>query len=86
MKDDRFFLDNAVFTKLGKGSESKPAQLKKSFFTIGEQAKDKNDYILYDKGTGALSYDADGSGSGKAMEFARISKGLSLIHKDFFVI
>ncbi|MBB3019035.1 Ca2+-binding RTX toxin-like protein [Microvirga lupini] len=86
-KDDTIWLDNKVFAKLGKaGSEKKPVQLKKDFFTIGSKAKDKNDYVIYDKSKGKLYYDADGSGKGKAVEFASLSKKLVMTHKDFFVI
>ena len=87
VKDDSVWLDNAIFKKLGsKGSELSPAKLKKSYFTVGSEAKDKNDYIVYDKRTGILSYDADGSGRAKAIEFAQISKNLKLTYADFFVI
>jgi hypothetical protein len=34
----------------------------------------------------AINYDADGSGKGKAVEIASVTKGLSLKHDDFFVI
>ncbi len=85
VRDDGFHLDNAIFRKLG--SEARPKQLSKSFFTIGDKAKDKNDYIVYNLKTGVLSYDADGSGKGKAVEFAQIAKNLrSISEKDFFVI
>ena len=78
VKDDTIWLDNKVFTKLGKaGSATKPAQLKKDFFTIGSKAKDKNDYVIYDKTKGVLYYDADGSGKGKAVEIATLSKKLA---------
>lgn len=84
--DDGMWLDNAVFKKLGAGSREAPAQLNKSFFTIGSKAKDKNDYIIYDRKTGVLSYDADGSGKGAAIAFAKLSKKLALTSKDFFVV
>lgn len=85
--DDCIYLDNAIFKKVGKGSASNPGQLKESFFTLGSKAKDKSDYIIYNKKTGVLSYDADGSGSKcKVVEFAQVKKGLALTHLDFFVI
>jgi Ca2+-binding RTX toxin-like protein len=84
--DDTIWLDNSVFTKLGKGAESSPGKLKKAFFTIGEKAKDRNDYLIYDKKNGKLYYDADGSGSKAAIEFAKLKKGLAMTEKDFFVI
>jgi Ca2+-binding RTX toxin-like protein len=60
--------------------------LSKSSFVVGAKAKDKNDYIVYDKSKGALYYDADGSGKGAAVKFAQLKKGLVIDHKDFFVI
>ncbi len=85
--DDSIWLENKIFTKLGKkGSEAAPAQIKKSFFVIGEKAKDANDYLIYSKKTGKLSYDADGSGSKAAIEIATLSKKLAMTHKDFFAI
>jgi Ca2+-binding RTX toxin-like protein len=87
VKSDSFWLDNAVFKKLGgKGSEDHPAKLKKAFFTIGDHAQDKNDYLIYDSKTGVLSYDADGSGAKAAVEFAKLKKDLKLSYHDFFVI
>jgi Ca2+-binding RTX toxin-like protein len=86
VKQDSIWLDNDVFRKLGKkGSEDSPAQLKKAFFQIG-QADDRNDYILYNKKTGILSYDPDGSGARKAIEIAKLDKNLKMTYKDFFII
>ncbi|MBM6580874.1 hypothetical protein ILT44_11835 [Microvirga sp. BT689] len=85
--DDSIWLDNKVFTKLGKlGTSEKPAQLNKAFFTVGTKAKDKDDYVIYDKKKGVLLYDADGSGKGRAVEIATLSKKLAMTDKDFFVI
>nr|WP_246205700.1 hypothetical protein [Microvirga arsenatis] len=87
VKDDSFWLDNAVFTKLGKkGSVTNPAQINKKFFVVGSAAKDKDDYLIYNKAKGVLLYDADGSGKGKAVEITTLSKKLAMTHKDFFVI
>ncbi|HZH50546.1 MAG TPA: calcium-binding protein, partial [Microvirga sp.] len=81
VKDDTVRLDNAIFGKLGKAGK-----LKKGFFTIGSEAKDKNDYVVYDKKKGILYYDADGSGQGEAVMFAKIAKNLKMTHDDFYVI
>ena len=61
-------------------------KLSTSFFTIGDKAKDKNDYIVYNKKTGVLSYDPDGSGAKKAIEFAKVKAKLNLKASDFLVI
>jgi len=87
VRNDSIYLDNAVFTKVGsKGSLDAPAKLNKAFFKIGDKAADKNDYLIYNKITGVLSYDADGSGAGKAVEIAKLSKNLKLNYHDFFVV
>jgi Ca2+-binding RTX toxin-like protein len=79
--DDSFQLENAIFKKL-----TKVGTLNKSFFAVSSKAKDKNDYIVYDKATGALSYDADGSGKGAAVKFAQVTKGTVLGYNDFLII
>jgi VCBS repeat-containing protein len=79
--DDIIHLENNIFKKL-----AKTGTLNKSFFTVGTNAKDKNDYVVYDKKKGYLYYDADGSGQGEKVLFAKVTKGLSLTEKDFFVI
>lgn len=86
--EDVFYLDNAVFTKLTGGSFSSP---KKIFGTNledgpGAWANDSNDFLIYDKNTGKLSYDADGSGSGQAIVFAQLQAGLDLGSANFYVI
>ena len=85
--DDTIRLDHTVFRKLGKtGSDAAPANLAKAFFTIGDKAKDKNDYLIYDRRTGVLSYDKDGSGAGEAVAIAKMQKNLRLTDKDFLIV
>ncbi|MBB3021150.1 Ca2+-binding RTX toxin-like protein [Microvirga lupini] len=79
-KDDTIHLAKKVFSKLSKGTLSSKA------FVVGDTFKDKDDRILYHKKGGALFYDPDGSGSAKAIQFASISKNLSITHKDFFIV
>jgi Ca2+-binding RTX toxin-like protein len=78
-KDDTIELENKIFRKL-----TKTGTLSKDFFTVGTKAKDGNDHIVYDKAKGYLYYDADGSGKGKAVLFAKLKANID--HKDFFVI
>ncbi|MDF2811610.1 MAG: hypothetical protein K0S56_2641 [Microvirga sp.] len=86
VKDDTIWLENAIFTKLGrKGSETSPAKLNKKFFSI-DGAKDRDDYIVYNKKTGVVSYDLDGSGAKKAVEIVTLKKNLKLTYNDFLVI
>lgn len=87
VRQDSIFLDNAVFTKLGrKGSAEAPEKLKKAFFIIGDHAKDRNDYVFYDPNKAKLYYDADGAGARAAVEIASFTKGVKLKATEFFVI
>jgi len=84
--DDALWLDNAIFTALGSGSVAKPALLRSSFFHAGAAAHDSSDRLIYNKMTGALYYDADGTGAAKQVQIATLAKNLALSYKDFFVI
>ncbi|WP_167671249.1 calcium-binding protein [Microvirga terricola] len=80
-KDDTIYLSKSIFSKI-----SKKGTLKASMFKIGDAAADKDDRIIFNKKTGSLSYDADGSGKGAAVEFARIDKKVALTFKDFYIV
>ncbi|MBM6592948.1 calcium-binding protein [Microvirga pudoricolor] len=87
VKDDAVWLDNAVYKALGKkGTLDDPHQIKKQAFWTGEAAHDASDRIIYDKKTGALYYDADGTGAAEQVQIAQLSKNLKLTYKDFFVV
>jgi serralysin len=98
VRDDSIRLDNAIFKKLGKSGKgpvftgggwqvgNAAKTLKKDFFTIGTKAKDKNDYLIYDRKTGILSYDADGSGKGQAIEFLKLANKAKLTYSEIGVI
>ncbi|MCG7394558.1 calcium-binding protein [Microvirga sp. ACRRW] len=82
VRDDTIRLENAIFKSL-----KKTGKLNKAFFKIGTKAGDKNDFVIYNDKTGALSYDADGSGKKAGMiKFAQLKAGLSLTAGDFIVI
>jgi Ca2+-binding RTX toxin-like protein len=80
VQDDTIRLENAIFKGLKAGT------LKSDAFALGPKASDASDRILYDKASGALSYDRDGTGSAAAVKFAILKKGLALTAADFFVI
>ncbi|MGO4704918.1 hypothetical protein AB4072_03960 [Microvirga sp. 2MCAF38] len=87
IKEDVIYLENKYMPKLGKkGSLSNPAQLNKKMFWTGAAAHDADDRIIYNKKTGALLYDADGSGSGAAVQIATLNKNLKIKADKFFVI
>ena len=53
---------------------------------LGTKALDGNDFLIYNKATGALIYDANGDASGGSVVFAMLSVGLTLTHADFFIV
>lgn len=85
--EDSIQLDNQYFAKLGSGTDSSPRKLSSKFFVAGSKAKDKNDYLIYNKTNGYLSYDADGSGAKyKPVLIAKLDKNLKMTYHEFFVI
>ncbi|WP_152047658.1 calcium-binding protein [Aureimonas psammosilenae] len=49
-------------------------------------AHDASDRVIYNAKTGDLFYDADGTGAGKAVQFAHLDPGLHLTASDFWII
>ena len=76
-----------IFDKLEKAAPHTEfiSALAKSNFVIGKSAKDADDRIVYDKDTGALSYDADGNGAGAVVQFACLKAGTALSASDFYL-
>jgi Ca2+-binding RTX toxin-like protein len=85
-RDDSIWLDNNVFTKLGRGTPENPQKLASRAFWAGDKAHDSNDRIIYNTKTGALYYDQDGTGSKAAVQFAKIDKNMKMTASEFFVI
>ncbi|HEV2865989.1 MAG TPA: calcium-binding protein [Allosphingosinicella sp.] len=76
--DDTIFLDRDVFTGIGANGT-----LAAGAFRLGTAAVDADDRILYDKATGNIFYDADGTGGAAAILFAQVSAGNTLTNADF---
>ncbi len=55
-------------------------------FRLGPVATDASDRIIYQKSTGVMRYDPDGSGSADAVVFARLQPGTTLVASDFEII
>lgn len=62
-------LENAIFAKLG----SRTGTMKESMFWTNSTGKAhvRDDRTIYDKNSGVLYYDADGSGKGRAWPMQR---------------
>jgi serralysin len=73
---------DAVFS----GGGLAPGTLLASQFAIATAAIDADDRIIYNSTTGALYYDADGTGSGAQVQFAALGPGLALTNNEFVVI
>ena len=78
---DKLFLSKTYFPAL-----SGPGNLASAEFHKGAAAHDGDDHIIYNKHTGALYYDPDGTGGSPQVEFAKLDKGLHLHASDFIVI
>ncbi|KQT56099.1 hypothetical protein ASG52_24590 [Methylobacterium sp. Leaf456] len=81
--DDTIQLSKGIFTALSAGTLA--ATGFKDLSVAGAKV-DADDRILYNKTTGALSYDADGSGSKAMVQFASIDTKVALTAADFFVV
>ncbi|KAB0264268.1 calcium-binding protein [Microvirga brassicacearum] len=80
-QDDQFQLSHKIFGEIDRGI------LKNSAFIIGRKALAEDDRIVFDEKTGALSYDADGSGTEHAaIKFAQVKAGTILKASDFFIV
>ncbi len=79
--EDTIHLEDAIFVGLATGN------LTASAFAanLTGAATDALDRIIYEKDTGRLYFDADGSGAGARFHFATLSSSLALTSVDFFV-
>ncbi len=84
---DKIQLSRAIFTALGATATS----LTSGQFWAGAgvvKGHDADDRVVYNSSTGALYYDADGSGAGAAVQIALIgsSTHATLLYSDFQII
>lgn len=63
-----------------------PGGLAASQFAIAASALDADDRVIYNAASGALFYDADGSGGGAQVQFATATTGLAMTASNFVVI
>lgn len=82
VSDDTILLDDAIFAAAGAAGTVLSAEA----FRIGTSAGDASDRIIYNTTTGALLFDADGTGSGAAQQIAILSTGLALTSADFLLV
>jgi Ca2+-binding RTX toxin-like protein len=80
---DMIMLDSLIFKDLGDEGALPFGAFHKSASGV---AGDADDHIIYDTDSGALFFDADGSGEGAAVQFALLDKNLNLTADDFILI
>ncbi|MGE5563565.1 MAG: beta strand repeat-containing protein [Bacillota bacterium] len=78
--DDTIMLSSAIFTAAGPDGT-----LNANAFRVGTAAHDLDDRIIYDQTSGRIYYDADGSGAGARVLFAKVAPGTVLTNADFQV-
>jgi Ca2+-binding RTX toxin-like protein len=81
--DDLILLDSLIFQGAGPDGALAFGAFYKS---AAGTAYDASDRIIYDTDSGALSYDADGSGEGTAILFAQLGTNLNLTADNFVII
>lgn len=77
--DDMISLASRHYKNIGVGG------LKEEAFHIGKRAQDADDRIIYDKATGALYYDPDGTGSAARIKFAVLANKATISHLDIAI-
>lgn len=84
---DRFVLKASAFSALSGSFNDGETALDAAAFQSGggSDALGATVRIVHNTTTGALYYDADGSGAGAAVQFAQIGSGLSLDADHFFI-
>ncbi len=84
--DDTIQLENSVFAVFGSTVGAIAAANFRAIANGG--ATDANDYLVYNKTTGALYYDANGSANGltDAVQFATLDTNLTLTAADFVLV
>jgi len=80
--EDKLALSEMIFTNLPLG----PLSAESLVAGASPIARDANDVVLYDTGTGQVSYDADGNGPAAAVAFATLFGNPALSASDVQVI
>jgi Ca2+-binding RTX toxin-like protein len=74
---DKIRFELSVFTALDADGVAK------SEFVLGTSAKDGDDHLIYDRGSGNLYYDDDGNGAHQQQWVATLENHAKLTHTDF---
>lgn len=78
--------DKLCFSAKGFGGGLVRGVLAQAQFTLGTAATDSSDRFIYNQATGALFFDADGTGANQQVQIATLSTGLALTHADISIL
>lgn len=80
---DRISLSKATYVALGAKGALDPA----TFYAAAGATKGhlETDRVIYNTSTGALYYDADGSGAGKAVQIAVLDSHPAMVYSDVLI-
>jgi Ca2+-binding RTX toxin-like protein len=81
---DKLVLDEAIFSRFTAGTGINSTNLVKG--GNGAKALDSDDYLIFNTTTGALFYDADGSGGDNMVQFATLTGVRNLSETDFEIV
>lgn len=81
VRQDSIELDNKIFTRLGAEGD-----LTEGRFVRGTEAGDEGDRIIYDRASGQIFYDRDGTGSAGQILIAEVTDGTALTFAHFDII
>lgn len=78
--------DTMLITARGFKGGLQAGALSASQFVLGSAARDRNDRFIYNRGSGLLSFDVDGTGSKDAVAIARLEGAPRLSASDFTLV
>ena len=79
---DKIHVENAVFSSSTVHWGSLPSHM----FKIASKATDSTDRFIYNKDTGSLYFDRDGTGAAAQVEFAKLATNLKITASDFYIL
>jgi Ca2+-binding RTX toxin-like protein len=83
---DKIDLDHTIFSALTPGALGAALAANNFYASANGTAHAAADRILYNSSTGALSYDADGTGAAAAVQFAVVAHHPTLTASDFMLV
>lgn len=83
---DRIALDHTIFSALTAVALGAALTANNFYASTNGAAHLATDHILYNSTTGALSYDADGTGAAAAVQFAVLTHHPTLVASDFMLV